>query len=95
MPEISKPVKTYGVNEEADVRAIDVKRWLAYAFYRIALGKLSRRSSITLNLPGWHNMLNALAAITVATCLGVDDGQLLKVLRNLRVLDDVSKSMAI
>ena len=73
LPEVSKPVKTYGVHEDADVRAVDVvqdgmntsftvQRWGDYAPLRV-----------TLNMPGWHNMLNALAAITVATSLEVED----------------------
>ncbi|WP_305909267.1 UDP-N-acetylmuramate--L-alanine ligase [Methylomarinum sp. Ch1-1] len=73
IPKVSKPIRTYGVHEEADVRAVDIEqdgmqtrftvlRWAPYAPLQV-----------TLNMPGWHNMLNSLAAITIATTLGVDD----------------------
>jgi UDP-N-acetylmuramate--alanine ligase len=73
LPRISKPVKTYGVNEAADVRAVEIKQdGLRTHFTVLRWGGLPPLK-VTLNLPGWHNMLNALAAITIATTLGVND----------------------
>jgi UDP-N-acetylmuramate--alanine ligase len=78
LPEISKPMKTYGVNPEADVRAIDIKQdGLRTHFTALRWGSYPPLK-VTLNLPGWHNMLNALAAITVASALGVDDQAIIK-----------------
>jgi len=71
--EISKPMLTYGTTIEADLYAHEiVQRGMATSF------RVSRRGEavdleVTLNLPGRHNVLNALAAIAVAIEVGVDD----------------------
>ncbi|WP_347987952.1 UDP-N-acetylmuramate--L-alanine ligase [Methylomonas sp. AM2-LC] len=84
LPDISKPVKTYGVSPEADVQAIDIKKdGLRTHFTVLRWGNMPPLK-VTLNLPGWHNMLNALAAITVATSLGVDDDAILKSLNEFK-----------
>lgn len=78
LPNISKPVKTYGVNQDADVRAVDIRQdGLRTHFTVLRWGALPPLN-VTLNLPGWHNMLNSLAAITIATALGVDDDAIIK-----------------
>src|SRR5690606_21776764 len=76
IPLISRPVTTYGFNDEALVRAVNVRPdGTAMAFdvgRRSASGPLPTLS-VRLSLPGKHNVLNALAAIAVATELGVSD----------------------
>ncbi|CAM5441503.1 UDP-N-acetylmuramate--L-alanine ligase [Eoetvoesiella caeni] len=76
IPFISRPVTTYGVNEDALVRAVNVRAQGTRMYFDVrrrgASGDLPVLS-ITLNLPGLHNVLNALAAIAVATELGVSD----------------------
>ncbi|MCF7981368.1 MAG: UDP-N-acetylmuramate--L-alanine ligase [Pseudomonadales bacterium] len=73
MPSISRPTVTYGVNESADYRAVDiVHRNLSMGFTAKRPGGLADLK-ITLNIPGQHNVLNALAAIAVATDEGVSD----------------------
>jgi UDP-N-acetylmuramate--alanine ligase len=75
VPFISKPLTTYGFREEANVRAVDARadggrmRFQVLRQNGVKLPPLD----ITLNAPGMHNVLNALAAIAVATELGVDD----------------------
>ncbi len=84
LPSISKPVKTYGVKSYADVRAVDIQQdGLRTHFTVLRWGDLPSLK-VTLNLPGWHNMLNALAAITVATSLGVDDAAIIKSLSEFK-----------
>lgn len=84
LADISKPVKTYGVNEAADVRAINiVQDGLRTHFTVLRWGGLPELQ-VTLNLPGWHNMLNALAAITIATTLGVEDKAIIKALSEFK-----------
>lgn len=84
LPNISKPVKTYGVNEDADVRAIDIRQdGLQTHFTVLRWGNLNPLR-VTLNLPGWHNMLNSLAAIAIATSLGVDDSAITKSLSEFK-----------
>jgi UDP-N-acetylmuramate--alanine ligase len=72
LPLVSKPVITYGVHEDADVRAVNVKQdGMQTEFDVIRRGYPELK--VTLNMPGWHNMLNTLAAICVGTKLDVDD----------------------
>ncbi|MDD5409830.1 MAG: UDP-N-acetylmuramate--L-alanine ligase [Methylobacter sp.] len=78
LPEISKPVTTYGVHEDADVRAVNIKQKGMNTFFEVIRRGDYPSLRVTLNMPGWHNMLNALAAIAVATRLGVDDGAIIK-----------------
>ena len=78
LPSISKPVKTYGVAEEADVRAVDIHQDGFQTHFTVNRWGDLPALRVTLNLPGWHNMLNALAAITIATTLGVDDAAIIK-----------------
>jgi UDP-N-acetylmuramate--alanine ligase len=76
MPFVSKPLVTYGFREDAMVRAIDVRADHGRMHFTVlrqnepALPPLA----VTLNLPGLHNVQNALAAIAVATEVGVSDG---------------------
>ena len=83
LPFVSRPVITYGVNVEAQVRATNVRpmgtRMLFDVERQTRQGALAK-ISIELNLPGLHNVLNALAAISVATELGVDDAAIVSAL---------------
>jgi UDP-N-acetylmuramate--alanine ligase len=78
LPEISKPVMTYGVHEDADIRAIDIKQQGMHTSFKVIRRGNYPELDVTLNMPGWHNMLNALAAIGVATRLDVDDDAIIK-----------------
>lgn len=72
LPEVGRPVRTYGFSEDADVRAINVRqKGLAMHFDVIAHDE-DRCFSVTLNMAGKHNVLNALAAIIVGEELGID-----------------------
>lgn len=73
LPRVSKPVKTYGVHEEADVRAVDIVQDGMQTRFTVLRGEEHAPLKVTLNMPGWHNMLNSLAAIAIATSLEVDD----------------------
>ena len=74
LPQVSRPVVTYGFHEEADLRAVDVTPLETRTRFRIPSGALGPEFTVTLNLPGRHNVLNALAAVAVARSLQVDDG---------------------
>lgn len=83
LPFVSRPVTTYGVNQEANVRATKVRAMGTRMLFDVerqtrhgALPKIS----VELNLPGLHNVLNALAAISVATELGVEDAAIVQAL---------------
>jgi UDP-N-acetylmuramate--alanine ligase len=76
IPLISRPVITYGFGEDAQVRAVDVEA-LPGGQMRFTVQRRNGMTmpdlQVTLNLPGRHNVLNALAAIAVATEIELDD----------------------
>ena len=71
--EVSKPIITYGLESDADVVAKDVRQDGTRMHFTVTDRNASFDIPVTLNLPGTHNVLNALAAIVVARELGVDD----------------------
>jgi UDP-N-acetylmuramate--alanine ligase len=73
LPSLSKPMLTYGVHENADFRATNIRQEGMHTHFTVQRRGDYAPIEVTLNMPGWHNMLNALAAIAVATKLGVDD----------------------
>ncbi|WP_407704884.1 UDP-N-acetylmuramate--L-alanine ligase [Thalassotalea loyana] len=76
LPRISRQVITYGFSEDADVRAVNYQQSAdVTGFEVIREGK--ENLSVSLNLPGKHNVLNALASIAVATDEGVDDASII------------------
>lgn len=70
--ELARPVRTYGFAETADVRAVNVTADAGRSHFTVESEGVDALS-VTLNLPGRHNVLNALGAITVARTLGVAD----------------------
>ncbi len=68
--EIGRPVVTYGIEAEADLRAVDIHFEANGSHFTVLLGD-GTREPLHLALPGRHNVLNALAAIAVARELGV------------------------
>jgi UDP-N-acetylmuramate--alanine ligase len=76
IPSISKPFITYGVSEGADVRAINVEQQGMQTRFTV-LRQNHPPLLVTLSMPGWHNMLNSLAAIAVATKLKLDDNAII------------------
>jgi UDP-N-acetylmuramate--alanine ligase len=73
LPSLSKPMVTYGVHEDADFRAINIRQNGMQTHFTVERRGDYAPLEVTLNMPGWHNMLNALAAIAVATKLAVND----------------------
>jgi UDP-N-acetylmuramate--alanine ligase len=72
--EVSKPVMTYGFDtEDADIQGFDLQQQGAHTHFRVRRRGFEGELVVTLNMPGAHNALNALAAIAVATELGVSD----------------------
>jgi len=70
LPEVTRKVLSYGTREGADVRAVDiVQEGMSTHFTLQMEGQPSY--PVTLNMPGRHNVMNALAAISVARELGV------------------------
>ena len=89
IPRISKPVMTYGTSEQARVRATDIRADQGRMHFNVAISdpRLNASSnffSVTLNLPGNHNVLNALAAIAVALEVGVEGDAIVKALADFK-----------
>jgi len=80
LPDVTKPVLTYGTGEDAMVRAEAVEHDGGRMRFR-ALRKDAKPLDVVLNLPGRHNVLNALAAIAVGAELGIKDQFIQKALR--------------
>ncbi len=75
LPQIARPITSYGFSEDAQVRALNVRAVDTQMHFTV-----QRRNGVelpdldvVLNLPGHHNVLNALAAIGIAVELGVPD----------------------
>lgn len=85
IPFVSRPVTTYGIDTDAQVRAVNVQAdgtVMRFDVERQGATGMLPTMSIALNLPGRHNVLNALAAIAVATELGVRDSAIADALAN-------------
>ena len=82
LPLVSKPVVTYGFREDAMVRAINVVPGEKMRFTALRDG--ARPLEISLNLPGRHNVLNALAAIAIAGEIGIPDAAVQRALGEFR-----------
>ena len=70
MPKIRKKIVTYGLNGQADIQAVDLVHKEQPTTFSV-LHNGEDLGSITLNVPGRHNVQNALAALTVGRELGV------------------------
>lgn len=79
MPRIGRKTLTYGFSETADVIATDVQLGFNQAKFTVQR-KDHEALSVTLNIGGKHNVLNALASIAVATDEGVDDSAIVEAL---------------
>ena len=89
LPIISKPVTTYGLAEAAHVRAVDVKHRGGQMQFCVVRRSASDDTKLpdlelTLNMPGVHNVRNALAAIAVAMEVGVPDEAIVRAFAGFR-----------
>jgi len=88
--EVSRPVITYGIDSNADIKATNIRCNGMQCHYQLTLPGESEVLDITLNMPGKHNVLNSLAAITVAHLLGVNAGAMK---RALQTFDGIGRRM--
>jgi len=83
LPLVSKPVLTYGTTEDCSLRAEALEPRGGRMRFRVRREK-GKPLEVTLNLPGRHNVLNALAAIAVGLEVGVPEKAILKALSRFR-----------
>lgn len=72
IPQINRPMITYGFSDDADIHATNLRQEGNKTFFSVSKKETKDWLEITLNMPGEHNVLNALAAIAVANEIGVD-----------------------
>ena len=85
LPRITKPVMTYGMSEGARIRATNVVADSGQMHFTVTRenGKTSK-FDVSLNLPGNHYVLNALAAIAIASELSIADKHIIKALAEFK-----------
>ncbi len=86
IPAITKPITTYGLSDTAQIRATNISHCKGQMHFTALIGvnENSRKLDIKLNLPGLHNVQNALAAIAVGNELGVSDTSMIKALNKFK-----------
>jgi UDP-N-acetylmuramate--alanine ligase len=84
LPQVSRPITSYGLSDKAQVRAVNVQAVGARMRFMVkrSNGVTLPDMQIDLNLPGIHNVRNALAAIAIAVELNVPDKAVVSALAN-------------
>jgi len=84
LSQVSRPITSYGLSEKAQVRAMNVRAEGARMHFIVkrSNGVTLPDMDIVLNLPGTHNVLNALAAIAIAVELNIPDEAVVQALAN-------------
>lgn len=78
MPDVSRPMLTYGFSGTADYRISNVSLDRLRSSFTVHRPEGLPELRVELNIPGMHNVLNATAAIAVSTDEGVDDDAILR-----------------
>jgi len=87
LPAVGRPIVTYGIGEGADLRAVDIERRGLQSAFTVQRSGRGAPLPVVVNLPGRHNVLNSLAAIAVATELGIDDAAIQRGLAKFQGVD--------
>ncbi len=86
VPQVTCPVTSYGFDEGAEVRAVNVRAVDGQMHFTVQRrnGLVLPDLEVVLNLPGRHNVLNALSAIAVAVELGIEDAAVVHALASFK-----------
>ena len=87
LPNIRRSVTTYGLSENADIRASNIKFSKGLATFEVTRKQKKGKLKIKMNLPGEHNIQNALAAIAVALELDVDENSIIAAFEKFAGID--------
>ncbi|MFY8041954.1 MAG: UDP-N-acetylmuramate--L-alanine ligase, partial [Rhodoferax sp.] len=84
--QVTCPITSYGFNEDAEVRAVNVRAKGGQMLFTVQRrnGVVLPDLEVVLNLPGLHNVLNALSAIAVAVELNIPDAAVVKALAEFK-----------
>jgi len=87
LPRVSRPFVTYGLREGVDVRASALERDRTGSRFSVMRPGRSSALPVMLNIAGTHNVRNALAAIAVASELGLADAAICRALANFQGIE--------
>jgi len=87
LPRVGRPMVTYGIEEGADVRAVNLVRQGPQTSFEVLRPAHAKPLAITVNLPGRHNVQNSLAAVAVASELGIEDAAIQRALAKFQGVD--------
>ena len=84
---VGRPIVSYGLSsEDADVRAVNISRNGLQTNFDVVRAS-GKPLNVTVNLPGTHNVLNSLAAIVVASEIGIEDAAIQRALASFQGID--------
>jgi len=84
LPEVSRPILTYGFDEAADYYATDIEQVGIFTSFTAKRPKGHKDLTVKLRMPGRHNVLNALSAIAVATDENISDDAIVAALEKFQ-----------
>ena len=84
LPHLGKPFVTYGIEQKADFIATDIRYDRTHTAFTVSAPGKPEWLHVNLNLPGRHNVLNALGAIAIAAELGISDDSIVRALQNFQ-----------
>ena len=84
IPHLSRAVVTFGLSESADIRATDIRQSGRNMSFNVHLPHPSEPIEVSINLPGLHNVRNALGAIAVAWEIGIEIDSVVDCLREFK-----------
>jgi UDP-N-acetylmuramate--alanine ligase len=87
LPQLKRATLTYGTDEQADIRAVEIRRDGTTSLVSVARPGSDELLQLNLGMPGHHNVLNSLAAVAVAHELELDDSALQNALAHFEGID--------
>ena len=87
LPSVKRSVLTYGTHPDADLRVINMTSDGFRSRFDVLRPGADKPLAVTLNLPGRHNVLNALAAIGIAHELELEDAAVQRALEGFQGID--------
>ena len=84
LPEVGRSILTYGFSEDADFRICDMQKQGLSTCFKVTRPSPAEPIEIAISMPGDHNVLNATAAVAVATDEGIDSAAIQRGLSNFQ-----------
>ncbi len=87
LPNVARPVVTYGISDGCDFQGTNIRRNGSTTAFTVKRREGRGDLEVELSMPGHHNVLNALAAIAIATEVGIDDVSIQTALKCFQGID--------